>query len=179
MLLPIELNRVIYLDPAQIVRADLSELVKMDLNKSIWGFVPMCTATVEDSEWPKTMKVPKYYNTEFFVSDYPLLRNSHVIDWLRVSYHRTVDTFGGNKPHLSQDLPNEMQGNMRYFTLDRAWLWCHSWCDPGAIRRAKIVSISPDSKTGQRDFNFAKTHVAEWNQLSNEVLDIQYAEDFL
>ena len=42
VLFPLELNKVIFVDADQIVRADMSELWTMDLHGAPYGYTPMC-----------------------------------------------------------------------------------------------------------------------------------------
>ncbi|KAL9710152.1 killer toxin resistant protein [Leucoagaricus gongylophorus] len=100
VLFPMDLKKVIFVDADQIVRADLQELIDLDLHDGGW-----CTLT----------KRPLYKRLK-------LLQ-----DLLRGQYqHLSADPH--SLANLDQDLPNNLQRQVPIFSLHEDWLWCETWC---------------------------------------------------
>ena len=128
---------IIFVDADQIVRADLADLLKIDLHGSVYGFVPFCESRKEMDGfrfWKRGFwhdhLVPagfKYHISALYVVDLERFRSTAAGDILRGTYDQ-LSQDKNSLANLDQDLPNYMQHNLPIHSLPQDWLWCETWC---------------------------------------------------
>ncbi|WFD44374.1 killer toxin resistant protein [Malassezia psittaci] len=176
VLFPLDLERVIFVDADQIVRADLMDLVEMDLNGAPYGYPPMG----DDSEdmdgfrfwkqgyWRNFLRGRTYHISALYVVDLQRFRAVAAGDILRRHYQRlTADP--NSLANLDQDLPNHLQQALPIFTLDKTWLWCETWCSYDWLPQAKTIDLCSNPKTKEPKLDRARRQIPEWNRLDAEV----------
>ncbi|WFD00126.1 killer toxin resistant protein [Malassezia yamatoensis] len=176
VLFPLDLERVIFVDADQIVRADLMQLVEMDLHGAPYGYPPMG----DDSEdmdgfrfwkqgyWRNFLRGRTYHISALYVVDLQRFRAVAAGDLLRRHYQRlTADP--NSLANLDQDLPNHLQQALPIFTLDKTWLWCETWCSYDWLPQAKTIDLCSNPKTKEPKLDRARRQIPEWNRLDAEV----------
>ncbi|KAJ2279243.1 killer toxin resistant protein, partial [Coemansia sp. RSA 370] len=116
VLFPLSLDRVIFVDADQIVRADLQELKDMDLEGAPYGFTPFCDDRPEidgfrfwkHGWWRDHLRGKPYHISALFVVDLNRFRQLAAGDRMRGQY-QALSQDGGSLANLDQDLPNNMQ----------------------------------------------------------------------
>jgi UDP-glucose:glycoprotein glucosyltransferase len=197
-LFPVEVERVLFIDADQIVRADVKELWNMDLEGNVYGFVPFCGSGPAkgwfSNENPEDLKNPEtlghrfweqgfwkthlgsggnhYHISALFVVDLLQLRRIGGGDILRDVYQALT-----NDPHslsnLDQDLPNYVQARqIPIFSLPQEWLWCETWCHEKLKSRAKTIDMcqNPVKKEGKLDS--ARRIAPEWTKYDDKLTKI-------
>ena len=43
--------------------------------------------------------------------------------------------------NLDQDLPNQLQHQIKIFSLPQDWLYCQTWCDDASLATAKTIDL--------------------------------------
>lgn len=137
VLFPLNLHRVIFVDSDQVVRSDLLELMRMDLDGAPYGFTPFCDSRKEvegyrfwkQGFWKDTLKGSKYRISALFVVDLDRFRETSAGDTLRLIY-QSLSADPNSLSNLDQDLPNyasvaSMGGAkvVPIFDLPQEWLW--------------------------------------------------------
>jgi UDP-glucose:glycoprotein glucosyltransferase len=173
VMFPPDLDRVIYIDPTQIVRTDLIDLARMHINDWPFALPPMCESNAPPGEWPNVLKnkTYKYHNSEFFLVDLPSFKRSSGADWTRLVFHQLVGEMG-RQEHADQDVLNVVQDRVPVFSLPQEWLWCDSWCPAEDMQSAKVLSIFPSLDGRPRDFEGAKDLIPEWAALRDNVTSL-------
>ncbi|KAF8905183.1 glycosyltransferase family 24 protein [Gymnopilus junonius] len=140
VLFPMDLKKVIFVDADQIVRADLKELVDLDLHGAPYGYTPMGDDN-EDMEGFRFWKTG--YWKEFLQGKPYHISALYVIDLVRFRQ----DILRGQYQQLSADpnsLANLDQGN---YSLPEDWLWCETWCSKDRFHRAKTIDLCQNPLT--------------------------------
>ncbi|KAG9088588.1 hypothetical protein FS749_002047, partial [Ceratobasidium sp. UAMH 11750] len=151
---PMDLKKVIFVDADQIVRADLKELVDLDLEGAPYGYTPMG----DDNEamegfrfwkqgyWKEALQGKPYHISALYVVDLVQFRKMAAGDRLRGQY-QALSQDPNSLANLDQDLPNNMQDQVPIFSLDKDWLWCETWCDSARLDRAKTIDLCQNPLT--------------------------------
>ena len=176
VLFPLELNKVIFVDADQIVRADMSELWNMKLNGAPYGYTPMCDNNKEmegfrfwkQGFWQTHLRGKPYHISALYVVDLDRFRAVAVGDRLRVMYD-SLSRDPGSLANLDQDLPNYAQHDVPIFSLPMPWLWCESWCGNETKAAAKTIDLCNNPLTKEPKLEGARRIVAEWPELDAEV----------
>jgi len=156
VLFPLEVQRVIYVDADQILRADVKELWTMDLGDAPYGYTPMCSSR-EDMEgfmfwnqgfWVDHLQGKPYHISALYVVDLQRFRLTRVGDKLRAIYDQ-LSRDPNSLANLDQDLPNYAQHQVPIFSLPQEWLWCETWCSMDTKVKAKTIDMcnNPQTKT--------------------------------
>ena len=115
VLFPLNVKKIIFVDADQVVRADLQELVDLDLEGAPYGYTPFCDSR-EDMDgfrfwksgyWHGHLAGRKYHISALYVIDLVRFRQMAAGDQLRQQYH-SLSQDPNSLSNLDQDLPNFM-----------------------------------------------------------------------
>lgn len=176
VLFPLSLNKVIFVDADQIIRADLIELINLDLNGAPYGFTPMCDSRTEmegfrfwkKGYWAEFLRGLPYHISALYVVDLRRFRQMAAGDRLRQQYH-ALSADPGSLSNLDQDLPNHMQKVLPIYSLPQEWLWCETWCSDEALKDAKTIDLCNNPLTKEPKLERARRQVPEWTKFDDEI----------
>ncbi|KAI9799196.1 MAG: hypothetical protein M1825_004839 [Sarcosagium campestre] len=169
VLFPLSLNKVIFVDADQIVRADMYDLIQHDLEGAPYGFTPMCDSRTEmegfrfwkQGYWKNFLRGLPYHISALYVVDLRKFRQIAAGDRLRQQYHQ-LSADPNSLSNLDQDLPNHMQHTLPMHSLPQEWLWCETWCSDDALREAKTIDLCNNPMTKEPKLDRARRQVPEW-----------------
>ncbi|GAA5951905.1 hypothetical protein JCM21900_004180 [Sporobolomyces salmonicolor] len=176
VLFPLELDRVIFVDSDQIVRADLKELIDLDLQGAPYAYAPMGNDREETKGfrfwetgyWKQHLAGKPYHISALYVVDLDRFRQIAAGDRLRQQY-QGLSADPNSLANLDQDLPNNMQTSIPIYTLDRSWLWCQTWCSDESLEQAKTIDLCNNPLTKEPKLVRAKRLIPEWITYDEEV----------
>lgn len=179
VLFPLELHKVIYVDADQIVRADLQELMDMDLHGAPYGYTPMCDSREEmegfrfwkKGYWKKFLRGLKYHISALYVVDLDRFRKMGAGDLLRRQY-QLLSADPNSLSNLDQDLPNHLQHLIPIYSLPQDWLWCETWCSDESLKTAKTIDLCQNPLTKEKKLDRARRQVSEWTSYDNEIASV-------
>ncbi|KXN87330.1 UDP-glucose:glycoprotein glucosyltransferase [Leucoagaricus sp. SymC.cos] len=175
VLFPMDLKKVIFVDADQIVRADLQELVDLDLHGAPYGYTPMGDDNTEmegfrfwkTGYWNDFLKGLPYHISALYVIDLVKFRQMAAGDLLRSQYqHLSADPH--SLSNLDQDLPNNLQREVPIFSLHEDWLWCETWCSKDRLHRAKTIDLCQNPLTKEPKLSRAR-QIPEWEEYDSEI----------
>lgn len=175
VLFPMDLKKVIFVDADQIVRADLHELVTLDLHGAPYGYTPMGSDS-EDMDgfrfwktgyWKEHLRGRPYHISALYVVDLVRFRQIAAGDRLRGQY-QGLSADPNSLANLDQDLPNNMQAEVPIFSLHEDWLWCETWCSKDRLDRAKTIDLCQNPKTKEPKLSRAR-QIPEWEKYDSEI----------
>ncbi|KAL2460508.1 UDP-glucose:glycoprotein glucosyltransferase [Abeliophyllum distichum] len=175
VIFPLALEKVIFVDADQIVRADMGELYDMDLRGRPLAYTPFCDNNKEmdgyrfwkQGFWNDHLRGRPYHISALYVVDLVKFRETAAGDQLRVFYE-TLSKDPNSLSNLDQDLPNYAQHMVPIFSLPQEWLWCESWCGNATKSKAKTIDLCNNPMTKEPKLQGAKRIVAEWPDLDLE-----------
>ncbi|XP_054800106.1 UDP-glucose:glycoprotein glucosyltransferase isoform X1 [Prosopis cineraria] len=175
VIFPLSLEKVIFVDADQIVRADMGELYDMDLKGRPLAYTPFCDNNKEmdgyrfwrQGFWKDHLRGKPYHISALYVVDLKKFRETAAGDNLRVFYE-TLSKDPNSLANLDQDLPNYAQHNVPIFSLPQEWLWCESWCGNATKSKAKTIDLCNNPMTKEPKLKGARRIVAEWPDLDAE-----------
>ncbi|KAG9456989.1 hypothetical protein H6P81_001497 [Aristolochia fimbriata] len=175
VIFPLSLEKVIFVDADQIVRADMGELYDMDLKGRPLAYTPFCDNNKEmdgyrfwrQGFWKDHLRGKPYHISALYVVDLVRFRQTAAGDNLRVFYE-TLSKDPNSLANLDQDLPNYAQHTVPIFSLPQEWLWCESWCGNSTKSKAKTIDLCNNPMTKEPKLLGAKRIVAEWPDLDVE-----------
>ncbi|XP_075520697.1 UDP-glucose:glycoprotein glucosyltransferase isoform X1 [Primulina tabacum] len=175
VIFPLALEKVIFVDADQIVRADMGELYDMYLRGLPLAYTPFCDNNKEmdgyrfwkQGFWKDHLRGKPYHISALYVVDLVKFRETAAGDQLRVVYE-TLSKDPNSLSNLDQDLPNYAQHMVPIFSLPQEWLWCESWCGNATKLRAKTIDLCNNPMTKEPKLQGAKRIVAEWPDLDLE-----------
>ncbi|KAE9601240.1 putative glycosyl transferase, family 8, nucleotide-diphospho-sugar transferase [Lupinus albus] len=175
VIFPLSLEKVIFVDADQIVRADMGELYDMDLKGKPLAYTPFCDNNKEmdgyrfwrQGFWRDHLRGKPYHISALYVVDLKKFRDTAAGDNLRVIYE-TLSKDPNSLANLDQDLPNYAQHNVPIFSLPREWLWCESWCGNATKSKAKTIDLCNNPMTKEPKLQGARRIVSEWPDLDSE-----------
>lgn len=176
VLFPLSLDKVIFVDADQIVRTDMYDLVRLDLQGAPYGFTPMCDSRTEmegfrfwkTGYWATYLKGHPYHISALYVVDLRRFREMAAGDRLRQQYH-ALSADPGSLSNLDQDLPNHMQFVIPIHSLPQEWLWCETWCSDETLAEARTIDLCNNPLTKEPKLDRARRQVAEWNVYDEEI----------
>jgi len=176
VLFPLSLDKVIFVDADQIVRTDLYDLVKLDLEGAPYGFTPMCDSRTEmegfrfwkTGYWKDYLKGLPYHISALYVVDLRRFRELAAGDRLRQQYH-TLSADPQSLANLDQDLPNHMQFQIPIYSLPQEWLWCETWCSDETLKTARTIDLCNNPQTKEPKLDRARRQVPEWTEYDEEI----------
>ncbi|KAJ1674151.1 killer toxin resistant protein [Spiromyces aspiralis] len=178
VLFPLDLDRVIFVDADQIVRADLQELNDMDLHGAPYGYVPFCDDRAEiegyrfwkTGWWKSHLKGKPYHISALYVVDLRQFRRMAAGDLLRGQY-QALSSDEGSLANLDQDLPNNMQHGVPIYSLPQEWLWCETWCSDDTLKKAKTIDLCNNPMTKEPKLERARRLLPEWEVYDREIAE--------
>ncbi|KIK98602.1 glycosyltransferase family 24 protein [Paxillus rubicundulus Ve08.2h10] len=175
VLFPMDLKKVIFVDADQIVRADLKELVDLDLHGAPYGYTPMGDDNHEmegfrfwkTGYWHDFLAGKPYHISALYVVDLVRFRQMAAGDILRGSY-QMLSADPNSLANLDQDLPNNLQRDVPIHSLHEDWLWCETWCSKDRLHRAKTIDLCQNPLTKEPKLSRAR-QIPEWGEYDNEI----------
>lgn len=179
VIFPLSLEKVIFVDADQIVRADMGELYDMDIKGRPLAYTPFCDNNKDmdgyrfwrQGFWKEHLRGRPYHISALYVVDLVKFRETAAGDNLRVFYE-TLSKDPNSLSNLDQDLPNYAQHNVPIFSLPQEWLWCESWCGNATKARAKTIDLCNNPMTKEPKLQGAKRIVSEWPNLDLEARQV-------
>ncbi|THH29185.1 hypothetical protein EUX98_g5002 [Antrodiella citrinella] len=175
VLFPMDLKKVIFVDADQIVRADLKELVDLDLHGAPYGYTPMGDDNTDmegfrfwkTGYWKDFLQGLPYHISALYVVDLVRFRQMAAGDILRGHYQQ-LSADPGSLSNLDQDLPNNLQREVPIFSLPEDWLWCETWCSKDRLSRAKTIDLCQNPLTKEPKLARAR-QISEWSTYDAEI----------
>ncbi|XVE66939.1 hypothetical protein DITRI_Ditri08aG0119800 [Diplodiscus trichospermus] len=171
VIFPLSLEKVIFVDADQIVRADMGELYDMDIKGRPLAYTPFCDNNKDMDGYRFWRQVMLYATSScsiaLYVVDLVKFRETAAGDNLRVFYE-TLSKDPNSLANLDQDLPNYAQHTVPIFSLPQEWLWCESWCGNATKSRAKTIDLCNNPMTKEPKLQGARRIVSEWTDLDFE-----------
>ncbi|XP_057977897.1 UDP-glucose:glycoprotein glucosyltransferase [Malania oleifera] len=179
VIFPLSLEKVIFVDADQIVRADMGELYDMNINGKPLAYTPFCNNNKDmdgyrfwrQGFWKEHLQGKPYHISALYVVDLVKFRETAAGDNLRVFYE-TLSKDPNSLSNLDQDLPNYAQHVVPIFSLPQEWLWCESWCGNATKSKAKTIDLCNNPMTKEPKLQGAKRIVSEWPDLDLEARQI-------
>uniref|UniRef100_A0AAV2JWN7 UDP-glucose ceramide glucosyltransferase-like 1 n=1 Tax=Knipowitschia caucasica TaxID=637954 RepID=A0AAV2JWN7_KNICA len=176
VLFPLAVDKIIFVDADQIVRADLKQLRDLDLEGAPYGYTPFCDSRKEmdgyrfwrSGYWASHLGHRKYHISALYVVDLKKFRKIAAGDRLRGQY-QALSQDPNSLSNLDQDLPNNMIHQVAIKSLPQEWLWCETWCDDGSKTTAKTIDLCNNPKTKEPKLTAAARIVPEWVEYDNEI----------
>uniref|UniRef100_A0A8C1V3H3 UDP-glucose ceramide glucosyltransferase-like 1 n=1 Tax=Cyprinus carpio TaxID=7962 RepID=A0A8C1V3H3_CYPCA len=176
VLFPLAVDKIIFVDADQIVRADLKELRDLDLEGAPYGYTPFCDSRKEmegyrfwkTGYWASHLAHRKYHISALYVVDLKKFRKIAAGDRLRGQY-QALSQDPNSLSNLDQDLPNNMIHQVAIKSLPQEWLWCETWCDDNSKTTAKTIDLCNNPKTKEPKLSAAVRIVPEWSKYDNEI----------
>ncbi|TKR80881.1 hypothetical protein L596_014868 [Steinernema carpocapsae] len=176
VLFPLNVKKIIFVDADQIVRADLMELMDLDLGGAPYGFTPFCESRKsmdgfrfwKQGYWANHLAGRKYHISALYVIDLVKFRQLAAGDRLRGQY-QGLSADPNSLANLDQDLPNNMIHQVRIKSLPQEWLWCETWCDDDSKSRAKTIDLCNNPLTKEPKLDSAVRIVGEWKDYDDEI----------
>ncbi len=124
VLFPLNVSKIIYIDADQVVRSDLLELWRHDLQGAPYAYTPFCTSRAEtlgyqfwrDGYWKDHLQGKPYHISALYVVDLAHFRRAAVGDQLRAVYDQ-LSRDPNSLSNLDQDLPNYAQNMIPIHSL--------------------------------------------------------------
>ncbi|TFK38220.1 UDP-glucose:Glyco protein glucosyltransferase-domain-containing protein [Crucibulum laeve] len=175
VLFPMDLKKVIFVDADQIVRADLKELVDLDLRGAPYGYTPMGDDNYDmegfrfwkTGYWKDFLQGRPYHISALYVIDLVKFRQMAAGDILRGQY-QALSADPNSLANLDQDLPNNLQKEVPIFSLGEDWLWCETWCSKDRLHRAKTIDLCQNPLTKEPKLARAR-QIPEWEEYDAEI----------
>lgn len=176
VLFPLNVNKIIFVDADQTVRADLKELHDLDLEGAPYGYTPFCDSRKDmdgyrfwkSGYWSNHLGHRKYHISALYVVDLKKFRKVAAGDRLRGQY-QGLSQDPNSLSNLDQDLPNNMIHQVSIKSLPQEWLWCETWCSDDEKSRAKTIDLCNNPKTKEPKLQAAMRIVSEWNDYDSEI----------
>lgn len=175
VIFPLSLEKVIFVDADQVVRADMGELYDMDIKGRPLAYTPFCDNNKDmdgyrfwrQGFWNDHLRGRPYHISALYVVDLKRFRETAAGDNLRVFYE-TLSKDPNSLANLDQDLPNYAQHTVPIFSLPQEWLWCESWCGNATKSKAKTIDLCNNPMTKEPKLQGARRIVSEWPDLDSE-----------
>lgn len=179
VLFPLNVDKIIFVDADQVVRADLLELMNLDLGGAPYGYVPFCESRKEmdgfrfwkSGYWNNHMMGRSYHISALYVVDLKAFRLFSAGDRLRGRYD-SLSADPNSLSNLDQDLPNNMIHEVPIKSLPQDWLWCETWCSDESKTTAKTIDLCNNPLTKEPKLNSAQRIIGEWKTLDEEISDV-------
>ncbi|XP_077205462.1 UDP-glucose:glycoprotein glucosyltransferase 1 isoform X1 [Paroedura picta] len=176
VLFPLAVDKFLFVDADQIVRADLKELRDFNLDGAPYGYTPFCDSRREmdgyrfwqSGYWASHLAGRKYHISALYVVDLKKFRKIAAGDRLRGQY-QGLSQDPNSLSNLDQDLPNNMIHQVPIKSLPQEWLWCETWCDDSSKKRAKTIDLCNNPMTKEPKLEAAVRIVPEWQDYDQEI----------
>ncbi|XP_061082580.1 UDP-glucose:glycoprotein glucosyltransferase 2 isoform X1 [Conger conger] len=176
VLFPLAVDKIIFVDADQIVRADLTQLRDLDLEGAPYGYTPFCDSRKEmdgyrfwkSGYWASHLGNRKYHISALYVVDLKKFRKIAAGDRLRGQY-QALSQDPNSLSNLDQDLPNNMIHQVAIKSLPQEWLWCETWCNDASKATAKTIDLCNNPRTKEPKLTAAVRIVPEWAEYDRAV----------
>ncbi|XP_014296354.1 UDP-glucose:glycoprotein glucosyltransferase [Microplitis demolitor] len=180
VLFPLDVKKIIFVDADQVVRADLKELVNLDLEGAPYAYTPFCDSRKEmegfrfwkQGYWRNHLQGRSYHISALYVVDLKRFRRIAAGDRLRGQY-QALSSDPNSLSNLDQDLPNNMIHQVAIKTLPQEWLWCETWCSDGSKKSAKTIDLCNNPMTKEAKLQAAMRILPEWVGYDEEIKALQ------
>ncbi|XP_015109415.1 UDP-glucose:glycoprotein glucosyltransferase isoform X2 [Diachasma alloeum] len=182
VLFPLDVKKIIFVDADQVVRADLKELVNLDLEGAPYAYTPFCDSRKEmdgfrfwkQGYWKTHLQGRAYHISALYVVDLKRFRRIAAGDRLRGQY-QALSPDPNSLSNLDQDLPNNMIHQVAVKTLPQEWLWCETWCSDASKKYAKTIDLCNNPMTKEAKLQAAIRILPEWTGYDEEIKALQHA----
>ncbi|KAF4665402.1 hypothetical protein FOZ61_010953 [Perkinsus olseni] len=179
VIFPPSVDRIIFIDADQVVRADVRELWDMDLGGKVYGFTPMGDTNPstegfrfwKQGYWKNHLAGRPYHISALFVVDLAKFRKTGAGDTLRAVYNQ-LSQDPASLANLDQDLPNYAQHQIPIHSLPADWLWCETWCGEEAKETAKTIDLCQNPLTKEPKTDMARRIIPEWADYWGQVQEL-------
>ncbi|XP_063224607.1 UDP-glucose:glycoprotein glucosyltransferase isoform X2 [Bacillus rossius redtenbacheri] len=186
VLFPLDVRKIIFVDADQVVRADMKELVDLDLGGAPYAYTPFCDSRAEmdgfrfwrHGYWRNHLQGRRYHISALYVVDLRRFRRVAAGDRLRGQY-QALSQDPNSLSNLDQDLPNNMIHQVALKSLPQEWLWCETWCDDASKPLAKTIDLCNNPLTKEAKLTAAMRIVEEWKDYDAEIKRLQAKIDDL
>ncbi|KAF9602136.1 hypothetical protein IFM89_025181 [Coptis chinensis] len=176
VIFPLSLEKVIFVDADQVVRADMGELYDMDIKGRPLAYTPFCDNNKEmdgyrfwrQGFWKEHLRGRPYHISALYVVDLVKFRQTGRETILEFFMRLSAKTQIVYPILIRQDLPNYAQHTVPIFSLPQEWLWCESWCGNATKSRAKTIDLCNNPMTKEPKLQGARRIVSEWPDLDSE-----------
>ncbi|CAH1780753.1 unnamed protein product [Owenia fusiformis] len=176
VLFPLGVQKIIFVDADQIVRADMQELVDFDLEGAPYGYVPFCDSRKEmdgfrfwkSGYWASHLGHRRYHISALYVVDLVKFRKIAAGDRLRGQY-QGLSQDPNSLSNLDQDLPNNMIHQVAIKSLPQEWLYCDTWCSEDTKKYAKTIDLCNNPRTKEPKLEAAVRIAPEWADYDSEL----------
>ncbi|KAJ8389769.1 hypothetical protein AAFF_G00114750 [Aldrovandia affinis] len=176
VLFPLAVDKIIFVDADQIVRADLTELRDLDLDGAPYGYTPFCDSRTEmdgyrfwkTGYWASHLGNRRYHISALYVVDLKKFRKIAAGDRLRGQY-QALSQDPNSLSNLDQDLPNNMIHQVAIKSLPQEWMWCETWCDDASKTAAKTIDLCNNPRTKEPKLTAAMRIVPEWAEYDSAI----------
>ncbi|GFQ69214.1 UDP-glucose:glycoprotein glucosyltransferase 1 [Trichonephila clavata] len=176
VLFPLDVKKIIFVDADQVVRADMKELVDLDLMGAPYGYTPFCDGRKDmdgyrfwkSGYWASHLGSRKYHISALYVVDLKKFRRIAAGDRLRGQY-QGLSQDPNSLSNLDQDLPNNMIHQVSIMSLPQEWLWCETWCSDDTKQYAKTIDLCNNPKTKESKLASAMRIIPEWKDYDAEI----------
>ncbi|CAG5096209.1 Similar to Uggt: UDP-glucose:glycoprotein glucosyltransferase (Drosophila melanogaster) [Cotesia congregata] len=180
VLFPLDVKKIIFVDADQVVRADLKELVNLDLEGAPYAYTPFCDSRKEmegfrfwkQGYWRNHLQGRSYHISALYVVDLKRFRRIAAGDRLRGQY-QALSSDPNSLSNLDQDLPNNMIHQVAIKTLPQEWLWCETWCNDASKKTAKTIDLCNNPMTKEAKLQAAMRILPEWIGYDEEIKNLQ------
>ncbi|XP_074098561.1 UDP-glucose-glycoprotein glucosyltransferase [Cotesia typhae] len=180
VLFPLDVKKIIFVDADQVVRADLKELVNLDLEGAPYAYTPFCDSRKEmegfrfwkQGYWRNHLQGRSYHISALYVVDLKRFRRIAAGDRLRGQY-QALSSDPNSLSNLDQDLPNNMIHQVAIKTLSQEWLWCETWCSDASKKTAKTIDLCNNPMTKEAKLQAAMRILPEWVGYDEEIKTLQ------
>ncbi|KAK7864404.1 hypothetical protein R5R35_000446 [Gryllus longicercus] len=184
VLFPLSVRKIIFVDADQVVRADMHELVELDLGGAPYGYTPFCDSRTEmdgfrfwkQGYWRNHLQGRRYHISALYVVDLRRFRRIAAGDRLRGQY-QALSQDPNSLSNLDQDLPNNMIHQVAIKSLPQEWLWCETWCDDASKKYAKTIDLCNNPLTKEAKLTAAMRILPEWKDYDAEIKKLQQRVD--
>jgi UDP-glucose:glycoprotein glucosyltransferase len=174
VMFPLDVEKVIFVDADQVVRADLHELYNMDLKGRPMAYTPFCEIHKNEATkgfrfwdsgyWVDHLQGKPYHISAIYVVDLKRLRRMGAGDHYRMIYDQ-LSSDPNSLSNLDQDLPNFVQHQVPIYSLPEEWLWCETWCSGDSKESAKTIDLCNNPLTKTPKLENAKKIIPEWEAM--------------
>eukprot|EP01063_Lacrimia_lanifica_P008808 TRINITY_DN15864_c0_g1_i1.p1 TRINITY_DN15864_c0_g1~~TRINITY_DN15864_c0_g1_i1.p1 ORF type:complete len:1574 (+),score=604.26 TRINITY_DN15864_c0_g1_i1:65-4786(+) len=180
VLFPLDVDKIIFVDADQIMRADLHELYNLDMEGHAVAYTPFCIENANTETegfrfwasgfWKTHLGRNPYHISAIYVVDLKRFRLMGAGDTYRAVYNQ-LSRDPGSLANLDQDLPNYLQDQVPIFSLPEHWLWCETWCNQESKPAAKTIDLCNNPLTKTPKLVNAKRIVPEWSSYDQLIDD--------
>uniref|UniRef100_A0A914C391 UDP-glucose:glycoprotein glucosyltransferase n=1 Tax=Acrobeloides nanus TaxID=290746 RepID=A0A914C391_9BILA len=184
VLFPLNVKKIIFVDADQVVRADMMELMELDLDGAPYGYTPFCDSRTsmegfrfwKKGYWATHLAGRKYHISALYVVDLVKFRQIAAGDRLRGQY-QGLSADPNSLSNLDQDLPNNMIHQVRIKSLPQEWLWCETWCSDESKASAKTIDLCNNPQTKEPKLDSAHRIIKEWTEYDDEIKQLLQSDD--